>query len=283
MKKYVSTLKNKILRDIQEIEKKGYTTLQTSKLIIPILENAFEELKLFINNYSFKDKSEEIKFFKETKPRLFSLLVYHSKVYNIEMRMPTGSVEDRKAYLQRVQNRIKYFFDMNLDFYQYYRSGNTHLDYIYFLRGKPDIHLLLDSYHFEKDSSFSTCYDFKVTKILANEMLAAYVDSKLAELDKCPNSMENYLILPKIRITWTGKKAELVEQIYAWIEAASFNNGNVTIKDLVDYIEIVFNIDLGDYYHIFIEIRERKGDSRTTYLDKLIKLLNDRMNQADKK
>jgi hypothetical protein len=281
MEKYVSSLKNQILQDIREIEKKEYNTLQTSGLIIPLLENAFEELKSFIGNYSFENELEEIKFFKEIKPRLFSLLVYHSKVYNIEMRMPTSSVDDKKAYLQRVQNRIKYFFDMNLDFHQYYRSGNTHLDCIYFLRGKPDIQLLLDSFYFERDSNFSTCYDFKVTKILANEMLAVYVDSKLAELENPKNGMGNYLVLPKVRISWTGKKAEMIELIYALVAAESFNNGNVSIKELVKYIENVFNIDFGDFYHVFTEMRER-ADSRTIFLDKLIKLLNKRMDEADK-
>ena len=285
MDKYISTLKNKILQSIQEIERRECNAPQESGLIISLLEKAFEELKSFIVNYSFKDDTEEIYFFKEIKPQLFCLLVYHNKVYNIEMRMPTGSVNDRKMYLERIQNRIKYFFDINLDFYQYYRSGSTHLDRIYFLRGKPDIQLLLESFYFERDTNFSTCYDFKVTKILANEMLSVYINSKLSELEypQAQNNFENNTSFPKVKITWTGKKAELTEQIYAWIEAESFNHGNVNIKELVNYIESVFNIDLGNFYHIFLEMRERKGDCRTIYLDKLVKLLNDRMNEADKK
>jgi hypothetical protein len=181
-----------------------------------------------------------------------------------------------------VQNRIKYFFDMNLDFYQYYRSGSTHLDRVYFLRGKTDIQLLLDSFYLERDSKFSTCYDFKVTKILANEMLSVYINSKLSELEypQVQSNYEDSKPFPKVKITWTGKKSELTELIYAWIEAESFNHGNVNIKELVNYIETVFNIDLGDFYHVFLEMRERKG-SRTIYLDKL-RLLNERMNNADK-
>ena len=282
MENYISNLKSKIVQDIQSIEEMECdNTLQKSGLIIPLLEKAFDELKIFITKYSFKDDFEEIYFFKEIKPQLFSQLVYHNKIYNIEMRMPTGSINDRKRYLERIQNRIKYFFDMNLDFYQYYRSGNTHLDRVYFLRGKPDVQLLLDSFYYERDTGFSTCYDFKVTKILANEMLSVYINSKLSELDKSPIQNISDVTIPKVKITWTGKKSELVEQIYAWIEANSFNHGNVNIKELVNYIESVFNIDLGDFYHIFLEMRARKG-SRTIYLDRLIKLLNDRMDNADR-
>ena len=85
------------------------------------------------------------------------------------MRMPTGSCIDRKIYLEGILGRIKYFFDNNADFYQYYRSGSTHLDKYYFLRGKPDIQLIQDCFYFERDSKFSTSFDFKVSKMIANE------------------------------------------------------------------------------------------------------------------
>lgn len=281
MEKYVSTLRNNILQNILEIEKMECSMLQKSKLIIPQLEEGFEQLKFFISNYSFNGDSEEIYFFKKVKPQLFSLLVYHSKIYGIEMRMPTGSIDDQKMYLKRTQDQIKYFFDMNPDFYQYYRSGSTHLDHFYFLRKKPDIGQIIDDFHFERDISFSTYYDSKVTEILANEKLAVYLNSKFSELDQSQNGSVNETSVPKVKVTWTGKKSELVEQIYAWIEAGCFNNGKISIKDLVEYIEFVFNIDLGDYYHVFIEMRERVG-SRTIFLDKLIKFLNKRMDDADR-
>ena len=283
MEKFVSTLKDKILQNSQVIEKMECSAMQKSALIVSKLEDAFEELKSFIINYSFRNDAEEIYFFKEIKPQLFSQLVYHNKIYNIEMRMPTGSLEDRKQYLTQVQSRIKYFFDMNTDFYQYYRTGSTHLDQFYFLRGKPDIQLLLDSFYFERDALFSTCYDFKVTKIIANEMLAIYISSKLSDLDYQQINSDNNSYLPKVKISWTGKKTELIELTYAWIEAESFNHGKINIKEIVDYIEKMFNINLGDYYHVFLDMRGRKGSSRTIYLDKLIKLLNERMDNADKK
>lgn len=281
MDKYVSTLKNSILQNIQDVEKMECSMLQKSKLIIPQLEKGFEELKFFITNYPFKDDTEEILFFKNIKPHLFSKLTYYSKVYCIEMKMPTGSIDDKKMYLKRTLDQIKYFFDMNPDFYGYYRSGSTHLDQFYFLRKKPDIEQIFDCFYIEKDTNFSTYYDSKVTEILANEMLAVYINSKLSELESELNGSLHEPFAPKVKITWTGKKTELVEQIYAWIEAECFNNGNISIKDLVEYIEFAFNIDLGDYYHAFIEMRERVG-SRTIFLDKLIKFLNKRMDDADR-
>lgn len=92
---------------------------------------------------------------------------------------------------------------------------------------------------------------------------------------------QSSLLFPKKRITWTGNKVDLVELIYAWEKAACFNHGHVNIKEIVAYIEIVFNIDLGDYYHTFCEMRNRV--KRTAFLDKLIKFLNDRMDEVDRK
>jgi len=59
-----------------------------------------------------------------------------------------------------------------------------------------------------------------------------------------------------------------VELIYAIHTKGSINNGNIDIKELIDYYCNVFNTDAGDYYRIYLNIRNRK-DSRTIYLDAL--------------
>ena len=102
MEEYISDLRNKIVQDIQKIEEQECCDLQRSGLIIPLLEKAFDELKTFISGYKFKDDYEEIRFFKEIKPQLFSQLVYHNKVYNIEIRMPAGSINDQKNYFETI-------------------------------------------------------------------------------------------------------------------------------------------------------------------------------------
>lgn len=141
---------------------------------------------------------------------------------------------------------------------------------------------MLDSFYFERDPKFSTNFDFKVAKMIANERLTVYINNKLIKLkqEDTDNFTDNNL--PKVRINWTAKKAELVEQIYAWDSAGCFNNGNTNIKELAEYIEAVFNINRGDFYHTFLEIRERKG-SRSQFLDKLVKFLEERMDELDNK
>jgi len=110
----------------------------------------------------------------------------------------------------------------------------------------------------------------------SNSLLSQLIDDKF--LDREEAGLFSFSF-PKVRMTWTGNKVDLVELIYAWEAACCFNNGNANIKEIVTYIEIVFNIDLGDYYHTFRELRRRVN--RTAFLDKLIKFLNDRMDEAD--
>ena len=78
--------------------------------------------------------------------------------------------------------------------------------------------------YLERDTNFSTCYDFEVTKIPANELLlSAYINSRLSELERPydHSNFENNTPFPKVKIIWTEKKAELMEQIYAWIAGLS--------------------------------------------------------------
>jgi hypothetical protein len=111
-----------------------------------------------------------------------------------------------------------------------------------------------------------------------NDLLSLYIGGKHPDTD---GTEQSPLSFPKVRMTWTGNKVDLVELIYAWEKVGCFNHGHVNIKEIVAYIEIIFNIDLGDYYHTFLEMRNRA--SRTAFLNKLIKFLNDRMDEVDRR
>ena len=73
---------------------------------------------------------------------------------------------------------------------------------------------------------------------------------------------------------------DLIELIYALHAVKSINNGQVEIKDIASLVQEAFNIELGDYYRTFIEIRSRKIHP-TKFLDNLKKSLTNRILQAD--
>lgn len=249
--------------------------------IISILEDGFDRLKSVVCENEFADKSDEILFFKEIKPRLFNKLIYYKKVYNIEIHRPVCSYNIQKAYFEKEQETINEFYKRHIEFIQYYRSGKTILDEYYFMRGRHDIELNLESFYFERDPKFSTNYDFKVAKILASDMLAAHLNQELIKLKQNEYQIDNRFNV-KSNEKWTDTKSALVELLYAIHAEQSVNSGNIDLKVLAAIFEKTFNIELGDIYRMFLEIRGRKG-CRTLYLNRLIDALNKRMDDADGK
>lgn len=280
MRTFTNDLLKRVSECLEIISHEETDILIQTTQAISLLENTFSDLKSYISSYSFCNENEEIIFFKEIKPQLFSKLIYYRSIYNIEIMRPNGSLETQSIYLNAELGRLKNFFDRNIDIYKYYRTGCCHLDKYYFMRSTQDMQLGLDAFYFERDTTFSTIFDFKISKIIANEMIASYLNHELAKLNNPNDYNTQFPNLTNVKLTWTGKKIDLIEQIYAWEGVGCFNNGNISIKDLTSYIELVFNINLGDYYRTFLEMRNKKG-SRTAFLDKLIKHLEDRMVEAD--
>jgi hypothetical protein len=275
---------NKLLYELENqlqfIEQENDVILKRSELSFIVCKKAIEQLKSFILKYKFKTTSEEIKFFKEIKPQFTSKLIYHLTLYNIETKKPNGGSKILKKYLIKELDKLKSYFDYNLDFYKYYRAGATYLDHTYFVRDKYDIKLTLDGYIFENDTRFSTTHDFKVSKILAHDLLQVYLENELVYLER-KETNQNPQDAPKSRLTWQESKTSLIELIYALQSHGAFGN-QADIKEIAAYFEYAFNIDLGDYYRTYLEIRIRKT-GRTKFLSLLQETLTKRMDQADEK
>ena len=250
---------------IEQIEAEDRNILKKSLDASRVLGDAFDRLKEFIIAYQFEEEDEEILFFKEIKPKIFCHLIYYMKVYNIEMHRPVASIEAQKEYLKKKLDVIQNFNDKILDFYRYYRSGATYLDAAYFVRGKPDMEQYLDAFYYERDPQFSTNCDFNVAKIMANDMLQVYL---LSEFEALENGRAGASSFPKVKLTWTESKTDLIELIYALDTAGCFNNGKIPLIQIAAYLESMFNIDLGNniarnFYDMHIR------NQPTPFLDRL--------------
>lgn len=272
MIQFTTNLKKEIDAKIEEIESSEISAITKSLKASRMLADAFNRLKIFILSHTFNDEEEEIMFFKEIKPKLCYRLIYYRKVYNIEMNRPAG-VEKQKEYLCEKLDEINKYNSKRLDFIRYYRSGSTHLDSLYFLRGKTDPEQYLETFYYELDSNFSTNCDFKVAKILANDLLSAYLMNEIELLNDNGISIRSFNF-PATKKTWKGSKAELQEQIYSWDSAGMF--GDVPLTQLFDYIQNVFNIELdSNISRTFSDLKIR--NTPTPFLDKLKDALLRRM------
>ncbi|SHE71734.1 RteC domain-containing protein [Dysgonomonas macrotermitis] len=282
MEQFVKKLHEEVVSYLQGIDNQAEDNLAKAKKGILILEDVFHRLKSFIvEGYEFKSKEEEIKFFKEHKPKLFCNLIFYRKIYNLEMHRPTGGGIIQQDYFRKELDHINDYFHKNLDFYHYYRSDNTFMDEIFFLRGQnTEILLHLETFYFERDPLFSTNCDFKIAKILANNMLESYIRDEIEKLENKDYELKNYF-QPKTKITWTGTKAELIELIYALIEVKVFNHGRASLKEVVCYFENIFNIELGaNPSRTFIELYIRK--IQTAFINKLQTLLLNKMEKENR-
>lgn len=271
MRLFISNLEKEIANRLKKLESSNLNVLKKSLEASLVLGDAFQRLREFIDTHIFKDEAEEIEFFKVVKPRLYHRLIYYRKVYNIEMNRPVG-VDSQRAYLIDEIKAINRYNNKHSDFVRYYRSGMTHLDSLYYLRNRNDTALYLESFHYERDPKFSTNADFKVAKLLANELLSAYLKGELETLEYVKKASTDSL--PAVRLTWQDSKTDLTELIYLLDSKRSF--GNVPLTQLAAYIANVFNTQLDtNLSRTFCDMKLRNNP--TPWIDKAKQALLQRM------
>lgn len=256
---------------LQKINSDEENGILKAEKAVGICSAALLELRECVNCLDFKNKEEEIRFFKVTKPFVLGEYLYYSKLWEILIRQPLTSVKRRKKYLKRMITEAQQFFDSNPEFYHYYRSDSCYLDDKYFTRA--EIKCPLNCYQFIYDPSFSTSHDYTLAAIKANERIAEYCN---AEINRLKGRGKYRLV--RSDMSWSLDKRDLMQIIYGIYYTNSVNNGKVHIKELVRGFESLFNIKLSGYYHTFYEITQLKKQP-LAYLDlmkeTLVKLLEE--------
>lgn len=94
MENFSSKLISDLEKQIKNIKQAESDPIKYSEQAINCTFIALEKLKSFFKDYQITNKKEEIKFFKEIKPKITSKLIYYNDIYTIEINKPTG--EDKK-------------------------------------------------------------------------------------------------------------------------------------------------------------------------------------------
>ena len=259
---YSTQLQEKLTSRIEAIAGETTEFVQRSSKCLVAIQEILSELKQFVYKYEFPSRIEEVEFFKETKPAFLSQYYYYDGLIEMKLGEPIEQERVRLYYFDHLSKQQE-FVKTHQDFYIYCISGSTHFDEQYFMRGKamfkaPDI-----------DTRFSTGYDNTLARILASHLIRGYVQKyiKLSATDAGTSPL-----------TWTAKKADLVELIYALHKVEAFNDGKVEIKQIANLFETLFNVSLGNFYRHFQEIGLRKG-SRTTFIGQMKDKLEQRLDE----
>lgn len=241
--------------------------LKLAEKAIESISSTLGKIKNLVIEASFQTQDDEIDFFKNTKPKILSKLIYYSSIYKIETKKPNGGEKIIRKYFNNELFKLKIFFDNNLEFYRYHRTGSTFLDNKFFVRGKHDLKLNIETNYFDADHRFTTSHDNNIAKIMANDLIKVYLEDELTKLDKIPAKEKTHLNSKSQQI-WTSSKVALIELIYALHSEGVFNNGASDLKDVFEFFENILKIDLGQYHRVFLEIRVRKTN-RTKFLDSI--------------
>ncbi|GAA4147252.1 MULTISPECIES: RteC domain-containing protein [Bacteroidota] len=271
MNKFYEETLNKLEDEIRDLEIEANCPIQRIEEVIKLIVNALSKIKEFVLKNGFKNINDEIHFFKYQKPAIVAKLIFHNAIYKIEMKKPNDT-KALKKYLNEELKKLKKYFENNLEFYKYYRTNNSFIDDKLFVRGKHDLKLSLDTIYFETDHRFSTSHDYKAAKIIANDLIQVYLEDQLHRPVHKSKSIE----LPNLN--WRGSKTALTELIYALHAQGAFDHTD--IKIIAKTFESIFNVDLGDFYHTFMELKARKIN-RTKFLDNLRDALIKRMDEQE--
>jgi hypothetical protein len=276
---------------LEKLEFNFYSELQTLletpknniRSAVELSRKCLIDLKNEIIDRGFKTPQDEIDCFKITKPKLHSELIYFRGILIAQQNLPLGSNEIKVNYLNNHLARFHVFFEENKDFIRYSRSELTFLDDHFFIREKAQAHRTYEDDFAEVDFRWNTGYDIILAKCMAFEKLEHQIMHELFRIDHMEEITFNPIIPqhnPKKMLKWTESKTSLVELIYALHSVNAVNNGQTDLKTITEVLQNIFQIELGDHYKIYHDLKARKI-ARTKFLNNLIETLNRRMEADD--
>lgn len=113
------------------------------------------------------------------------------------------------------------------------------------------------------------------------EIALGYINTELELLTRYGGRAET----PAMRMRWTGTLVEMVELIYGLQEMRCIDDGDTPINELFAFFGSQFGLEIKvrNCYDTYLDIKRRKNDSRTYFLDKMRDRLNLRMLRDDEK
>ena len=275
--KYCNRIVAQLERKILHIPSSSENAFEKIEMGITYSKQCLRKLRLKIYADGFLSPETECHFFKHIKPKALGYLIFFLNLAEFETGRPKSTVKKVKNHILNSITQYQNYFMEHKEFYLYLKRNRTDRDMEYFLRAHGTVKFHSDALSYCMDEKFSTSHDFIAAKIFAHNLLIEHLNNELISLNPTSKSNENQR---PSNMLWTGTKTDLIELMYAIHETGSINNGHADIKELADFFQQILNIDLGEYYRAYIEIRSRKIN-QTKFLDRMKKNLQKKMAEAD--
>lgn len=176
------------------------------------------------------------------------------------------AVLKKKKHLKEYCKFIDAFFFQHRELWTYYRSNRINNDITYFSEQFSEfdsVDIGLVNYdgncHLSNSNIIASC--------LAYEQVVDYLCRRHQELEECFSDLSNKVEA----LVFKGNKIDLVELGYALHYSRTCDND---IKEIMEALELVFDMELDNYYRTFHSIQSRKK-KKATFLFQLQKAIED--------
>lgn len=221
---------------------------------------------------AFRDKFEEIYFFKFEKPEYYAQKIYVAAWFALMNARPRGTMEQLRSYYSEELRFIYRFFRQHAFHYQYYRSGFTEMDELLFLRGAEVRPVFIPEVP-ELDPSFSTSGDYLFAKFIAYEALQEFIVSEIDQLDARKAPMAVTGTKPVKALDWTGEVINLVELGYALYVSKQIGGGRASLAEIFRWLESSFGVEIGIPATRLRDIKKRKRLEKLRFMAMMQELL----------
>lgn len=279
----MNTFINQIYEEFEARDKKftqhKKENIAQSKEMIHWMGPKIEELNQFLKTYEFGTNEEEIHFFKYIKPKIMSRFMFYKEVLRMEVAKPPSKILQSKYYENELERNARYF-KREYKIYEYYRANAIELDVFYFTRIAQKNILETECFEMNIEPRITTCYDFKLAKIMATEAIETFIENQITYLNAPTDKHESPFVS---KWHWSGSKTDLTELIYALHSKKIINNGNTDIMELATDLGKLLNIELNQtIYRNYTDIKSRKI-TKTKFLDSLSESLSNKIIEEELK
>jgi hypothetical protein len=245
-------------------------------LALQEIRDSLKTLRQKVLSTPFPSKTIEISFFKTIKPKFYALRVFHLELYNLDVNKPAGTRDILLDYYRQELRLIDRFFKLNAFLYQYYKAGFSEMDGLYFIRG-AELPTVLQPEQPDAEPEFSTGLDYLFARFIAFEMLQKEILNRMAGPEDTLQPVEPKKPKQVPNLKWTGSHVNMVELVYGLYYTMQLNNGQADVTEIVALMEDTFGIKLRDAHHSFVEIRRRKVDSPSRFLEQMSAAIRQRV------
>jgi len=271
METYLTQLWEQLSRELNHpINSKS--PVRDYKSNLQIIQSTLKEIKQFSHAHIFSSMHEEVQFYKEYIPNILSEKMYYETLLDLEIERTSINPEKFPKLLRKKLSLINRFFTRYKWLYEYYLTGETLSDTLFFSRQTA----LEETYY---DEYVCTTYGFRFAQIKAKERVKSYLYQELQKLES-PGETDD--LAEDLDVEWKGSIAEAIELVTGvqTTQTVYIHKQPATIKQVAILFERVFHKKLGDYYNRDHQNRQRKKNS-TPYIDKMKSGYLDRLNKLN--